>query len=545
MKHPIWSTAPTANAIATAAITPLNASTPRRSIKLARRTAAAATAAAASALVLSGCATSITQMSQSAQSRTAQHIEASTQAQLSTPAAAPTPTVRTLTHIAPVGKTLDVMDERLAVSLDVQNVPLMGLVDTLASRMGYSASAMSTVDPAKRVSVKFKVATPEQAIRQLAWAAGYVAVINPADKSVTLSNEATMVFRVPADDLQKLINTSFSFGGNPIGGGGGSGGGASGGANFSPVSSDFKVSGTYTNNPAGFTQFIEDMAGANAQVRVFLEMGMISVRANGQALKRVHDFLGRYAFDARRQVEITAKVVEVTLGNEFRYGIQWDKVVDSGRLRLGLNGLQALGTGNNPASLRFTGTNVTSLVQALESLTDVEVTSTPHLTVSNHSSGVIFEGTQKPYLPSVTSTTTDGTTTLSGSGAYASDGIQMAVHAKILDDDNAVLTVVPSTVTLGDLKTFLNDQVQMYEQSVRNGGQRIVIRSGETYVISGNRYTRGNNSQQGLPGVVRVPVLGAATSGVTKESQARQTVIIMSARILRPEPMDIVFSESI
>lgn len=478
-------------------------------------------------------------MSQDAQQRVASHIATPLQG---TPAAA-APTVSTATHIAPVGKTMDVMDERLAVTLDVQNVPLMSLVETLATRMGYVASAVSSVDANKRVSVKMKTSTPEQAIRQLAWTAGLVAVVNPADKTVTLASEATVVFRVPSDDLQKLIDTNFSFGGNPIGGGGG--GGANGSANFSPVSSDFKVSGTYTNNPAGFTQFIEEMAGANAQVRVFLEAGMISVRANGQAIKRVHDFLSRYAFDARRQVEITAKVVEVSLGNEFRYGIQWDKVVDSGRLRLGLNNLSTLGTGNNPATLRFSGTNVTSLVQALETLTDVEVTSTPHLTVSNHSSGVIFEGTQKPYLPSVTSTTTDGTTTLSGSGAYASDGIQMAVHAKILDDDNAVLTVVPSTVTLGDLKTFLNDQVQMYEQSVRNGGQRIAIRSGETYVISGNRYTRGNNSQQGLPGVVNVPVLGAATGGVSQGRQARQTVIIMSARILRPEPMDIVFSESI
>jgi hypothetical protein len=33
--------------------------------------------------------------------------------------------------------------------------------------------------------------------------------------------------------------------------------------------------------------------------------------------------------------------------------------------------------------------------------------------------------------------------------------------------------------------------------------------------------------------------------GRSKDSAARQTVIIMNARILRPDPMDIVFSESI
>lgn len=488
--------------------------------------------------LLGACSTTPSVMSQDAQKRIEAQITGQTK-DLQTPASA---AVRTLEHVAPAGQAMDVMDDRLAVTLDVQNTSLMSLVEALAKRMGYSASAMSTVDLNKRVSAKFQLATPEQAIRQLAWQAGYVAVLNAADKTVTLATEATMVFRVPADDLQKLISTSFAFGGNPIGGGGS---GASGASTFSPVSSDFKTTGTYTNNPAGFTQFVEEMAGANAQVKVFSEAGMISVRANGQALKRVHDFLSRYAYDARRQVEITAKVVEVGLGNEFRYGIQWDKVMDAGKIELGLNGLASVGAATAAGTMRFTGTSVTSLVQALEKVTDVEVTSTPHLTVSNHSSGVIFEGTQRPYLPSVTSTTTDGTTTQSGSGAYASDGIQMAVHANILDDDNAVLTVVPSTVTLGELKTFLGDQVQMYEQSVRNGGQRIAIRSGETYVISGNRYTRGNNSKTGLPGVARVPVVGALTGGVANESAARQSVIIMSARVLRPEPLDIIFSESI
>lgn len=460
------------------------------------------------------------------------------------------PVVSFKINSTPTGRSIDAIDERQAVNIKVSNANMYDLVTKLASRMGYGVSASSGIDTSKVISVNLNAANPAQAIRQMAWHAGYVAVINHQDKSVTIAKEATIVFRVPSDELKKLVSTQFKYGGSPVGGGASAASGGTSGAGFAPVAAEFNVTGNYTNAPTAFQAFIEELAGTNAKVQVYLEAGMVSVRSNGQALKRVHDFLNNYAFDARRQVEVNARVIEVSLADEFKYGIQWDKVMDAGNKKFGIKNLSFIGA-SNPAvgTMSFTGTSVNSIIEALETLTNVEVTSTPQITVSNNSSGVIFEGVQKPYMPSVTSTVTGAatgaTTTLSGTGAYASDGIQMSIHANILDDENAVLTIIPSTVTLGNLQKFLNDNVQMFEQSVRNGGQRISIRSGETVVISGNRYTRGNSIDKGVPGLVQVPVLGAAAGGASKDSMSRQTVIIMNARILRPDPMDIVFSESI
>jgi len=469
--------------------------------------------------------------------------------------------IKTSNRAFPVGRSIDVMDPRQAVNIDVVNANMYDLINKLASRMGFGLSAIGAVDTSKTVTINLKALNATQAIRQLAWHAGYVAVINDQEKSITLTKEATVVYRVPADDLKKLLSTSFKYGGSPVGGSasaghasssaGGAGGGASAGTSFAPVAAEFEVKGNYTNAPAAFQAFVEELAGSNAKVQVYLEAGLVSVRANGQALKRVHDFLSKYAFDSRRQIEVNARVVEVSLNNDFRYGIKWDKVMSTaGTNTFGLNARSLIGTATPPAgSLSISTQSITSIIEALETLTNVEVTSTPQIVVTNNSSGVIFEGNQKPFMPSITQTTNgSGATasvTLSGSGAYASDGIQMSIHANILDDENAILTIVPSTVALGNLQKFLNDQIQMYEQSVRNGGQRISIRSGETIVISGNRYTKGNSSDIGIPGIINIPGLGAIGGGHSKETAARQTVIIMSAKILRPDPMDIVFSESI
>lgn len=466
-------------------------------------------------------------------------------------------TVRNVERSIPRGIEVDDVDERQAVTISVKHANFYDLIVKLADRLGYGTSAISAVDLQRAVTIDLRGQTIHQAMRQIAWQAGYAVVINETDRTVTVAPEATVVFRVPSEDLKKMLSTKFQYGGSPVTGtsSGGtssstsSSSGSSGGTSISPIGASFAVQGEYLNAPSAFKTFVEKQAGPNTSVEVFAESGLISVRGNGQALKRIHDFLTKYSYDARRQVEINARLVEVSLTNEFKYGIQWDRVIDAAGVKsAGINTLGTVGTAST-SSLSFTTASITSVVKALENFTTVDVSATPKLIVANNTSGVFFSGTQKPYMPQVTSTTTPtstgSTTTLSGSGAYAQDGVNLAVHASILDDTNASLTIVPSKVTLGTLQKFLNDQVQMYEQSVQNGGQRISIQSGQTVVISGTRTSTNNSSKQAVPGLVEIPGLGAIFAGNTKDVAARESVLIINARILRPAPMNIVFSESI
>lgn len=472
---------------------------------------------------------------------------------------APLNTTSTVTNVSrstPRGREIDDVDERAAVTMNVKNANFYDLLSKLANRLGYGLTAIQTVDIQRQVTLDLRGLTIQQAMRQIAWQAGYALVINDADRSVTLAPEATVVFMVPSEDLKKTLDTDFKYGGSPIGGGTASSGGSSGGpgaatgsSTLNPISASFTVTGKYQNGPGGFKTFLETQAGSNAKVEVYAEAGMVSVRGNGQAIKRVHDFLSKYSYNASRQIEINARLVEVGLTNSFKYGIQWDRVLNSaGTYKAGINTLGTVGTASN-ASYSFTTASITSVIQALENFTSVDVSATPKLIITNNSSGVFYSGTQQPYMPQITTTTVasgSGTqTSQSGTGALAQDGVNLAVHANILDDNNAFLTIVPSKVTLGSLHKFLNDQVQMYDQAVQNGGQRITIQSGQTVVISGTRTSTNNSSKQAVPGLVEIPGLGAIFAGNTKDVQARESVLILNARILRPAPMNIVFSESI
>lgn len=468
-----------------------------------------------------------------------------------------TKTVRTVDRSTPRGRIIDDVDARDAVNINVRNANFYEILRQLSNRRGYGITAVQSVDVQRQITLDLRGQTIEQAMRQIAWQAGYAVVINKAERSVTVSDQATMVFAIPSEDLKRTVRTDYKFGGSAIGASGGSSSGGSGmsgssgasATSINPSSASFSVTGEYANNPAGFKSFLENLAGKNTQIEIFAESGLVSVRGNGQALKRVNDFLSKYDYNARRQIEINARLVDVALTDAFKYGIQWDKVMNADATsKIGINTLGTVGT-DTTSSLSFTTASITSVVKALEQFTSVDVVSTPKLIVSNNSSGVFFKGTQVPYLPQVTTSTvpsgTGTTTQQSGSGAYAQDGVNLAVHASILDDENAVITLVPTTVTLGSLHKFLNDQVQMYSQAVQNGGQRINITSGQTVVISGTKASTNNSSRLGVPGLVDIPGFGALFAGNTKDVASRESVLIINARILNPTPKDIVFSESI
>jgi MSHA biogenesis protein MshL len=518
--------------------------------------------AIASALMLAGCA-DVNQLSAQAQAK-ARSLQSGV---------APVAVVRQVDSSKPRGRSVDDVDEARAVTINVKNTSLNALMQPLSERLGYGLNAATGVDLTKTVSVDLRNLTLEQALRQVGWQAGYAVVINATDRTVTVAEQATMVFVVPAEDLKKTMSADFQYGSSGSGSAGGAGaaggtggaaGGASGGvggvgaggsaaptgASLNPVASSFVVKGSFAaGSIEGFRQFVQGQAGSNARVEVFAEAGLVSVRGNGQALKRVHDVLQKYSYQQRRQIEVNARLIDVSLSDEFAYGIQWDKVLNAaGTNSIGLNTLASAGAAST-SSLSFTSASITSVIKALQTYAQVHVVSSPKLIISHGSAEVFFKGDLRPYLPSVTATTipsgTGTATSQSGSGAYATEGVNIAVYASILDDDNAVLTVVPSVVSLGNLNSFLNNQIQMFDQTVQNSGQRISVRDGQTVVISGTRTSSSTNTRSGVPGLQEVPGLGAIFAGNAISTSGTESVLIINARILKPAPMNIVFSESI
>lgn len=452
------------------------------------------------------------------------------------------------------------------VSVSAAAVPLGNLLTSLARDHSYSVLFVEGINSAHPVTIELRDLSAESALRRIALAAGYVAVVDRQARTVTISESASYTFRLPLHVMQRL-QSSFTVGGNPIASpsaqavpGSGTGVGSIGsgvvGGSTAPtgntaLQANFTVSGRYQTDSQALSTFLQQLAGRNAEVQVMPELGLITVRSTAAPLSRVSGFLNRFSANAMRRVEIEASIVEVTLTDEFQYGIRWDRVLrgsKTGAIGLGDNTLTA-----RPSAFDLTIStgNITSILEALQTYTNVKVISQPKVMAMNNTPSVIFDGQQLPYLGSVSTTIIPGAggsaTTTAGAAAYAVDGVTLSIQPDIMSESEVQLTIVPVLSRVQEFQTFdlgntrITAPVQRSNQSL----MQVVAETGKTLILGGIRSNSGTTQKRGIPGVVDTPVAGSALSGRSANNSAREVVIMLRAKVISGGAYDALFSESI
>lgn len=444
------------------------------------------------------------------------------------------------------------------VNVHAASSPFGALLSEITRQAGYSLVLADSVDATRRVTVDFRHAQTEDAIRTTAFLAGYAAVIDRERRTVTVAETATYTFKLPAGVFSQL-QAVYAAGGNATSAGGGSGGsggssgagsgmggmpgaggpsgsGASGGAGGASVQASFTISGRESIPNQSIQRLITEIAGPNAQVTVS-EIGFISVRANGQSLRRVNDFLKRVSIDAMTQVDIEAAVVEVSLANDFAYGIDWSRVLQraSSTYQVVTSAAGAIADG---ISIARTSANTNTIVQALNRFTNTQVVSQPRLFTMNNTPANFIQGTQVPYLGSIEQTqgsALGGAPTTSGSVAFAIDGISFGVVPSVIDGKHVQISLMPVISTLGEAERFVLGESAMltaYRQFNKQTFMRVMAESGQTLVLGGIR--QGSQSAD--------TSLARATSN---RNNATEVVILLRATVVPAPDYDPLAGESV
>jgi len=443
------------------------------------------------------------------------------------------------------------------VAVTAVSVPFADLIEALAREHGYSVVFVEGLARGRPVSVQLRNLAPEAAMRRIAQAAGFALVIDRIARTVTAAETATHTFRLPLHAMQRL-SAQYAVGGSPTvqaaAGAAPLPTGGAGGAAISGIQAQFTVTGRFQTDAGGLGQFVRDLAGPGAEVQVTPDLGLITVRAQAGALARVGSFLNRYAALSMRRVEVEASIVEVTLTDEFRYGIDWARVL-SGRTRgsVSLLGAAAAGVpaGAGVAASVVHG-SISVVLRALQQYTAVRVISQPRVLAMNNTPSVIFDGQQLPYIPGVASTLVPGAagsaTTTSAAAAFAVDGVTLSLQPDILSDHEVQLTLVPVLSRVQEFQTFelgagarVTAPVQRTHQSL----MQVVAPSGSTLILGGIRSAVGDDSRSGLPGLIDLPVAGDLVSRTARRASTREVVVLLRATVIPAGAPDVLFAEAL
>ena len=235
------------------------------------------------------------------------------------------------------------------------------------------------------------------------------------------------------------------------------------------------------------------------------------------------------------QVLIEATVAEVTLNNELRYGVEWF-------LRSGsFSGILTRGIAQTAVSpllpgfaAVFSSDNVKVVLEALESVTNVDVVSSPHLLVLDNQTARIQVGDQVPI-------TVQQATSVANPDAPIVNSIE-------LRDTGVILSVTPRVNASGLVVMELQQEVSNVarsaqqtttsEQSTPTIAQRqisstVAVQSGETIALGGLIQDNRTDSLSGVPFLSRLPIVGPLFGTRDRMKDRTELLVLLTPRVIR------------
>lgn len=234
------------------------------------------------------------------------------------------------------------------------------------------------------------------------------------------------------------------------------------------------------------------------------------------------------------QVLIEASIIEVTLNDELKYGLQW---VFDDKIRGGLSGNGVLSNvaggvlGGAAAGFSYTLKNplgnVRGVINALAEKSLVNVISSPSLMVMDNHTASIAVGTQQPIRSS--ETFVSGSNNVTTAIQYKDTGVTLSVTPSVnagnmvtMQINQAVTDVGAEDVTTGQ-RSFLQRQFN----------SKVAVRSGETLVLGGLIRDNSTTGKAGIPLLQDIPLLGKLFGANSKNVARTELLVVITPRVVR------------
>ncbi|MEQ9608793.1 MAG: type II secretion system secretin GspD [Kiloniellaceae bacterium] len=242
------------------------------------------------------------------------------------------------------------------------------------------------------------------------------------------------------------------------------------------------------------------------------------------------------------QVLIEATIAEVTLNDELRYGVQW--FLESGDSSFTLSAVDAA----TPAqvfpgfSYLLNASNARVVLNALASVTDVNVVSSPQLMVLDNRSATLQVGDQVPVATQ--------------SAVAVSDSDAPIVNEIEFRDTGVILTVTPRVNAGGTVNMDIEQEVSDVVETTSSGidsptirqrriSSTVAIQSGQTIALGGLIRDGVTNNESGIPVLSDIPVLGNLFKSTTNTKNRTELLILITPVVIRDDREALALTEQL
>jgi len=254
-----------------------------------------------------------------------------------------------------------------------------------------------------------------------------------------------------------------------------------------------------------------------------------------------------------KAVLIAARILKLVLNPQYDYGIDWSNPF--GRSRGTLSDFDisnsfpiasAISSAGTLTALSYGLSDPTLLqvqINALEQVSDTKTIATPRLMVTNNEEAQIHIGDTIPYVTSTTTGTGD-TATVSEEINFIDVGIKLNV-LPVINDDGFVLMKIRPEISSQTTTVETPQGADIPQINTTFVETRILVKDGHTVVMGGLKQLENTIRQKGVPGLMRIPLIGKLFSNDSRDLEDTEIVIFLTPKIVYGEETMIEQAENI
>ncbi len=267
--------------------------------------------------------------------------------------------------------------------------------------------------------------------------------------------------------------------------------------------------------------------------------GTIQVTDLHRRVKGIAAFLANIRQSLYRQVEIRARIYEVTLRDDYSLGLNWDRITTGNPVgNFNFSNIIAAPGGGFVARaasglFAFNDGDFEGVLEALQEQGSVKVVSQPRILTLNNQPALIKVGTDQSFFSSTISQGTATSQNLQTEQVRTvTSGLVLSVTPQISQDGWIIMDVSPIITRLTEIIESKSGSTAPV-LDVKQSGGLVRVRHGEMVIIGGLIQDQVTNTERKVPVLGDIPWLGWLFRGTYQAKKRTELVIFLMPRILK------------
>lgn len=230
------------------------------------------------------------------------------------------------------------------------------------------------------------------------------------------------------------------------------------------------------------------------------------------------------------QVMIEATIAEVTLNDELEHGLTWFFENAESRFTFSDVASGAVGSRFPGFSYVFSEADSRVALNALASVTDVKVVSSPTLMVLDNKTARLQVGDQVPVTTQSAVSTIDPDAPIVNSVSFRDTGVILDITPRVSDNGVVVLDITQEVSSVIATTTSGIDSPTIQQRRIETS---VAVHDGESLALGGLIEDNRNVTSTGVPLLSKIPLLGEAFKSKSRSVGRTELLVLITPRVVR------------